>query len=64
MFSSGVFLYIAITLLVSLTHKDVMKVMVERNLKMLDLCYSNQLQSEGSTYIIAKKFLFHLTFQS
>jgi hypothetical protein len=64
MFSSGVCLYIASTLLVSLTHKDVMKVMVERNLKMSNLCYSNQLQSEGSTYIIAKKFLFHLTFQS
>lgn len=46
-------------------HKDVMKMMVERNLRMSNLCYSNQLQSEGSTYIIAKKFLFHLrTFQS
>lgn len=64
MFSSGVCQYIASTLLVSLTHKDVMKVMVGRNLKMSNLCYSNQLQSEGSTYIIAKKLLFHSTFQS
>lgn len=64
MYSSGVCLYIASTLLVSRTQKDVMKVMVERNLKMSNLCYSNQIQSEGSTYIIAKKLLFHSTFQS
>lgn len=54
MFSSGVCLYIASTLLVSLTHKDVMKMMVERNLRMSNLCYSNQIQSEESTYIVAK----------